>query len=440
MLLGEMLADRAYKNLPIFYRETAIEWANSPGRQDPMLEQIIYDMMMDQFTNSKWRKLRGLSRKDDPPSSEVLPAALQSWTRGQEQPNCLGLAQMLVGFARATGRRHLLVNTVRTHHNTMNGRLYRALEWLMEQLEPFSAHHGIAREISIAKGWHKVSFEVATEEYDDRAHHALMIESGNRWVVLDPYLNRNYRIRFAPRFHDLVWERTERTPRRHYSLSSNEVPHRIVRLQQAVVLAKEAIYELEATGRPVDIDALAQDIVIKLYIGIAKAGPTDEKLFSDLFTEVDSALAGSRHFFRTINKLAEDQRKPYYETVRNRLHTSVYHQRFALKRLLAAVSRRYMLGLGDISEDPFVEHPLIEMQHASLHLAVMTLNHYGGRQGVSTADLLRFSHSQFIIRDALADVKKGDSKLHKAVLATRLNGLRRMNSSMVMPDLRAHLT
>ena len=59
MLLGEELADRAFQNLPPFFRNTAAEWAANPNTQDPLQDQIIFDMMMKRFTNAAWWKIRG---------------------------------------------------------------------------------------------------------------------------------------------------------------------------------------------------------------------------------------------------------------------------------------------------------------------------------------------------------------------------------------------
>ena len=148
-----------------------------------MLENIVASLHAAQ-----WYERRGREWGDS--EGAIFPDESKTWMRGKQPPNCLGMIQMLVGFARATGERHLAVTPlVPTDYLTARFQIF-GLRRLIECLEPHSDLAPVRRKL---RQWRRQLHEWCRllPVYDQRngqAHHALLLRAkGRRWYYVDPY-------------------------------------------------------------------------------------------------------------------------------------------------------------------------------------------------------------------------------------------------------------
>lgn len=183
--LGGRLADRAFKNLPVRLQRMAYGWNQlSMGEQQDALEDIVLSL-----ESGDWYYRRGLQH-DDSIASTIFPNESKTWSRGKQPPNCLGMIQMLVGFARAAGEKHLVATPlVPTDYLTARFHAF-GYEKLIECLEP---HSDLAPVRRVLREWHRAQrrWYQLFPMYDERngqAHHGLLLRGkGRRWHYVDPY-------------------------------------------------------------------------------------------------------------------------------------------------------------------------------------------------------------------------------------------------------------
>jgi hypothetical protein len=433
--LGELLADRAFKNLPKFYQEEALKWQ----AQAPEMQQILLEMMMMEFTSGTWAKrLKSRQARAHRSVDSVLPNECGSWTRGKVQPNCLGLAQMMIGFARATGERHLLVDTVRSHDGGTLRRMYVTTEWLARHLDPYAQQsRAIEKELHFVKMCRDDMLRILTSLPEIQAHHALALRHQSSWFIVDPYMNRQYPVVLNKRWDTVFQHLGERDPRRGVTLRSNNTDRHMKYLRQAVTHVTDELDRVCESNEARDIEDLLCEVMSDL--AMAKPLVTKQSLIK-LYSQLKSETITTEHLLKKIESLDEDKRSDLIEQAFNRLSTSPHYYQLALRRLLRGVMRQVIVALYDIQDDPATEHPVVEFHHSTYHLAVMTLNHRAGQLGLPAGDLVRFSSSQFILRDILAEVRDGDSTKLQKILDSRLRNLaHKALPSMVMPEIQAHL-
>ena len=182
-LLGVKLAERAFRNMPWQVRKRIGEWHTGTDAQLRLLQYVC-----DQLDSRRWRRIGIRSYQYNSDNRCVLPAAMRSWQRGQVQPNCLGVAQMMVGFAQAVDAPHYLLNVVHSNQDTLHKYRLRALKALQGILccAPDFAEYAKAVEQAY---WN--TLEVAGQPA--QAHHVLVIQLDDGvWWVVDPYLRALY--------------------------------------------------------------------------------------------------------------------------------------------------------------------------------------------------------------------------------------------------------
>jgi hypothetical protein len=187
--LGERIADRAAQNLPQDVRRHLGLWQLGTAKQEELLGILKVHLSSDH-----WRAADRSREKFTYNSNAgcVLPHQMGSWEDGLFMPNCLGVAQMLVGFAREVGARHYLVNVIEPSQRAMSRLEARTLRLMLQVLKQHpnrnrmlgSAIDATHRAYLRSLGW---------IEHFGQAHHALMIQlDDGKWWLVDPYMGLLY--------------------------------------------------------------------------------------------------------------------------------------------------------------------------------------------------------------------------------------------------------
>ncbi len=189
--LGDQLLTAAEACLPRSLKRLADQWSDtSASGQRIMLEQL-----MRQLTSAEWHELRN----SQPPkherrrqsASSVLPHEHGPWATGPQQPNCLGLATLLMAWARRAGARHVHVHVLRTaYHSVLQLRLalsLRLISAIEQTAELFSHESPWFRSLQY---WSKVAMKdlANLDQYDFHAALVIQLADGS-WLLVDPYLN-----------------------------------------------------------------------------------------------------------------------------------------------------------------------------------------------------------------------------------------------------------
>ena len=182
--LGGQLADRAFKNLPVRFQRAAHNWKYLSAKE----QRATLKDLVDALGISEWYDKRGIefSAMD----GSIFPNEAKTWTRGKVPPNCLGMVQMLVGFARATGDKHLVATPlIPADYFSARSKIF-GVQRLIECLEPHSDLPSVRVELRFLKrqlaAWYGIlsTFDSRNEQ----AHHALLLRGKGRvWYYIDPY-------------------------------------------------------------------------------------------------------------------------------------------------------------------------------------------------------------------------------------------------------------
>lgn len=435
--LGERLADRAFANLPYAIRKRAEQW---PDMTD-VERQGALNMLVTRLTTSKWLRIRKLKKQRPKAETEVLPAEYGSWSRGKTQPNCLGLSQMLIGFARATGAEHLMVDVITQHNHYTEELTEQMIRKMTATLRPYEDIPGIARMIRRLDVHYKRSLRILTEVETTSAHHALLIRVGSDWMLVDPYMGVKYTVDALGKTRAGTHEFIMKHPRRRWMVSGGHARKYDYR---AVIESLEHVVSfLDRREEPASsfgfTDVVSQACGVLCWIGIDPRGkkfPT-RVIVEELFWRVmiNSLLTRDMRkvWPRGNQKATKSQQRWYNQQVRQSDRTK-RARNAAMVRLIRFIC---LTGL-DISYEAAIsrktDHRRIEVTHPALHLGAMTLNHIGHKTGQPTAELLRFDISQWIVHDTLEEVKRSGNKRLTRISDAALNQLQKY-PHQVMPAL-----
>ena len=189
--LGGRLADRAFQNMPPKFRRYAAEWS---GMDTARQEQVLHEIMQD-LSAMQWRALRnkGYFTADELrglDSHGPLPAFTKSWQRGRHMPNCLGMAHMLVGFARAAGARHRLVTPIVSPWYSAMVLQRKQVAYNLRQLDTFPDAPYVRDIRRRLRRLDERTLSAMSAAVTEAAHHALAIELADGiYRIVDPYMN-----------------------------------------------------------------------------------------------------------------------------------------------------------------------------------------------------------------------------------------------------------
>lgn len=411
--LGERLSSAAFKQLPKRFRAIAEQWSQlSTGQQFDGLQE-----MTNSLKSRAWLRRRNLAfdRKRYGSPESVLPLQYGSWTHGSTLPNCLGMAQMLMGFAQKTGAAYLLVTAVtrgdewremflnarnREIANILSRHIDKPLaQWLFRFTERF--HRNSLR---ILQG----QDELAT------AHHALLIRlRSNEWYMVDPYMGVCARVRDIEqtrRFNHQVYRRLRGKPGASAVTTSDLNGPAMI----AYINKLQRVFQRILRADDGSVDSISRAL----------------KDWSKLMFETDlaAALTVERQVWlgrNRIRQLRADKASPevFVREVREAKRRARRNKRERHKMQRRAIQLVFaeLAYLTYAISDMETGHAVYELTDPDFGLAVATLHHLAVKSGTVEPELLRYSGSQFIIRDVLDSIKISDTDPLWKVLEKRLD-------------------
>lgn len=435
LYLGERLADRAYANLPYKMRKRAEAWPSMT-----LLEKhAALNLLMSRLVTDKWLSTHKAEDRDDPCVEQVLPAQYGSWSRGKVQPNCLGLSQLLIGFARATQAEYLMVDTV-TQHDLFNEQLLeQTSRTMMDMLSPYAAYPPIARLIRRIGVIHTQTLRsLVNMERNHQAHHALLIKVEDGWVLVDPYLRTKYEVRGLSKGTDYYAAINKRPRRRWMLYGARRLEVDATRSIRALENVLELFKRRDEPGSSFGLsDAVGSAASELCWIGVdlgAKHCPSSSTIHERFWRTMTASLLTRRENKRWKGPKAP---KSIDDALHMRLDLAEKRKRERNAALVRLIKEVCLVGLEvsyNASRSRKQEHRRIEIAHPALHLAAMTLNHIGHMTDQSTAHLIRFDNSQWIVHDTLREVmNSGDERLIR-IAETNLR-LMKKYSHHAMPAL-----
>ena len=438
--LGERLADRAFTNLPYKIRRRAERWSE----MDYLEKHFTLNMLMSRLTTHEWCRIHRDKVDQDNDVSRVSPAEYGSWSRGNVQPNCLGLTQMLIGFARATGAEHLMVDAI-TQFDQYNEELLEQLtRKMIAELEPHREVPGIGRTIRKLETLHESALSVLVRFVEIQAHHALLIKVDQEWVVVDPYMGRKYPLPglSKPRFD--IYSASMAQPRRRWMVYGG-VARRAACLRSVDALERALTFvaRRDEAAAGFGLSDAAEEVFAPFYC--ANVERTESKVTEDAADSVfyhiilESLLTWTQQKSWKPGANMPTAVKRSLPSQLQRADRTKRARNAALVRLVKHICQTGLDVIFSSSQQRRSDHRRIEIAHPALHLAVMTLNHIGTMTNEPKADLLRYDTSQWIIHDTLKEVMSSNDKRLRRIVEGNLRILKNY-PHMVMPALLAEIT
>lgn len=425
-LLGEMLADRAAKNLPIRVRNIMHRWGEGPDAQRQVL-----DVIMRTMSSAQWKKYgdRRNTRRRYGTQKSVLPAIVKSWERGPVRPNCLGIAQMLVGFARSVGARHYLVTTLKTEPMQADEMMLQVLDAIDERLSKLKNVPEVQRLRADMQKERVATLCHIDKLQREQAHHALLIQlSDGSWYVVDPYFSILQKLeinRWRRQFNYLL-ARIDKTYAGMLlspplTEKGKQYRKRIETFAVALVFLRNHIARLNRRKR-FDSYAIEQmAVTIALYcLGLTEEESqkfdlkTATKQQLAVFSNVHYVLMDFAYVPSKVRKAERDGKvvstEQFKEYIRITRRNRVRYKR-AQWRLLRGVAQLMLDVVHKNSEDRDSRmHQLLDVGHPAITVACATLNHQRAKSGVHIhGRLALYTSSQWILHDTLAAAECGDT-------------------------------
>jgi|GEM_PF-5053287 len=436
-LLGEMIADRAFRTLPMQLRNFASVWHQEDYQGQLDILRLVYDTL-----GRKSFERRSLHEDDHEDRS--LPHKYGSWHKRRYQPSCLGLAQMLVGFARAAGADHMLVDIL----------LPRGIYWQELQYRGLNNAKRLIKESGDAKLFKALEkkldealldvLDVLDRNYSShQSHHALAIRVGTEWWIIDPYFET-----LRPLDRGIEW-----ADKRHADFQRSP-------RMALTELKTNYEYDIELFAREAGIESIIQyfskfnePISSWQYTPSAIRCAIDTFIFHDMNKENNvstSDKVAETVLAHTLSPIAvqrftnrpEDQREKggvdaFLAQQKKQADTIKRYRNTCMRRLahnLMAGYCTYLLSEGDKNQQANVQ----EFGHSTFQLAVRTVNQLGFMRSIDTPELVLYSRSQWILRDSLEALQRTPSKRLRRIAQQRINYASR-HPEYLMPDFRLSL-
>ena len=432
-LLGERLADRAFKNLPAHIRRLAPQWHDSStGTRKTILTTVFKEL-----NAPAWRKIKRPYVVDDPGISVVLPAECRSWTRGQVRPNCLGMTQALIGFARRAGMKYVMVNTL-TRKDEMQYRLHlKTLQEMNRRLQLLDDSI-IKRKLqkSLDRNIRSILKSIATVIQDKQGHHCLLLEvSDGEWCLLDPYLDHmgQWDVKSIADACAEIHESIMAAPRAHRSMQFDRDGQRIgtERLIDEKWIEFTKLASLDSRGLTfADLERLARfesfDFDSDEFDRLMLKDPDD---VSD--EEMSAYLSiGGRFMVRPSLDAARSIMATQLADYLSNGSPSILWMYRSLVFAHFTLLSNFMIEIMNVRT-----HHLLEAVHPAFHLGLATLHHIVVTTEKHADPLaLVLQSSQFILYDCVRTTPRTDphyAAIEDAISLTRL----RFADQFIMPEL-----
>jgi hypothetical protein len=425
--LGEKLADRASQNLPVRIKHSLHLWDEGLDSQHKLLQ-----IVMETMTVGNWRKHRkGQRLRKYSSADSVLPGVTKSWAKGKVQPNCLGVAQMLVGLARMVGANHYLVNVLESNESRLISQDCDAFREVIETLEPYSDIRELRlTKQSMERNLNKAMNRLAKYQPGE-AHHALVIQmSDDSWMFVDPWLRIIHPLKLSTKKISALLQATEKQPNKLVVMKGLiPVNQRLNASRKALMLEASVQFVLNISEKVLKDEKKIGNIVesVAWYVS---AGYTGNKTNSLKGTTPEQRKEhNGLNNFLLIHAMLPPKRRPIFEkewgynnrSVEKRLRLeyeitakAVNRDRVRVKRALYRMIRVICSEM--IRERLIIAENTSEFRHSSIEIAdpatmlgVATLNHLRVRTGnYVNGRLSVYTSSQWVMLDTLAAMHKGD--------------------------------
>ena len=449
--LGERLADAAFKRLPAKIRKTAVDY------QDSVMIESCANLFVDLGVHTnRLRKHSGT--QNDAISEGVLPRQYSLGLRPAIRPNCLGLSQAMIGWARAAGAECALVDVLQLNDVDYCVGMYRGhllMGATLQDMPYFSATRRMLRDVQ----------EVATAfaenirlwANNDRAHHALYIaRKGTLGVVIDPYMHVIYYVKARRRFiaktrrglrcnNATKYVKLQAHVGSTFEVNADDTKTILLKFESFVKdYTLDSWFELGEF-----IDQLADALAMLAREVIDASGANELKDTPPLANASKDAIVGEFMNAGWTSLMNEEERALLADkTVPIDVRYSSVMRRNRTKRRFEQVVNRlvglfleYMYKL-QVQEFTLRNvHPLIELNAPEYHLAVMTVNHLAMANDVDASDLLRHRpFSQSLIRDTLPNVLTSKDIRVKQAHDLSRKRLRGLDYEKIMPEIRTSIS
>jgi hypothetical protein len=438
-LLGEMLAERAFRTIPFALRNKATKWNTFSEDEQVALLHELKETLGDKSLGLR-RSTRGT--KLEHPEHRALPHQYKSWTRNPARASCLGLAQMLIGFAKTTGAPCLLVDVLVPHHIHVAQFQYVRLQRLAKLLDEYAPHEPrFNRFRRIIQSTIESTLDILVAEQEgQQAHHALAIKTASHWWIVDPYFDTIKRLHGNPATIDRVHNNLQKAPRGSATENNAKtyqqaiVDHRLKVLDESLPYLRR-LHEPRSSWTHVkaSMTALFDTNVIYKHL---KTEEGDAQYTEAMGTGIVMTMCTSRLLISLTQKYPEAEIQTLIGLCRQRAAQNKRYRNQAHLRTMHLLVRECLIDIVRLSSERAIAKKQ-EFTHPTFQLAVRTINQLAHERSIDVPELSLYSTGQWILHDTLDAVRRSSSKRLQRVTTDRLNRFGK-NPEYALPEL-SHL-
>jgi hypothetical protein len=443
LLLGERIADRAFATLPAKLRRLAASWQSAGHDGQVEILREVKRVLGDQ--SLAYREAHQSKRFN---VNESLPDQYGRWGQGNLRPNCLGMAQILIGFARATGAPHMMIDAIRSYSMHSDEFRYRAFRELIAILEPYRDDRSINKiSGSIEQHCKAILKFLAKEATDPQAHVLLSIRTDNEWWLLDPYLDvcckDDYRQKVIDRFYA---KETCRRPSSTATLESYDYTKE-VDVRCHIKSLREHLPYLNKLDRPRaewSFEKEGYQFIFSSLAGCNLPGQAEQETYNVRIIDTLLHCVYPSHVYRRMLDEKSERlvmNEDFFATFKAKIDGLDRTKRIrnqAFKRLVQVVIRSTYLRIFDVMVGSDSPPTIREYLHPTMQLAIRTLNQLAVHRAVDAPQLIKFGSSQWVVYNMLGAVERSGNKRLMQILAKRVRHHAKYPWS-VLPELRPYL-
>lgn len=440
-LLGEKLATRAFMNLPHALRTRAAQWKDATYDE----KLTILTELKETLGDKSLARRRNRTESSDNITSEgrALPHQYKSWLRHPARPSCLGLAQMLIGFAKVTGAPCMLVDILVPHHISTLQSQYVGLDRLIRMLDRYaSEQHRFKRLRRIAQSSLEGTLVLLADQKEVRqAHHALAIKVASEWWLVDPYYDMLIRLPLKNEMVDDIERSIRENPRTTGTQFNPKTPqqaftqHRLNVLEKALPYTQRLDQPCSAWSHTgVTLKALVETNIFHKVVD-PKEG--DKRYTEEIGESIIQTHYTARRAARAF--LSGEQDTNIEGSFDAEIELGTRNKRFRNQvylRMMHTLARQCLIDIVQLPNEKELAR-LQEFAHPTFQLAVRTVNQMAHERNIDVPELSLYSSSQWILHDTFDAVCRSQSR---QLLRHSTNRIKRIakNPELALPEI-SHL-
>lgn len=435
-LLGEMLADRAFLTLPHRLRAKATQWSTYGDDEQVALLHELKEALGDKSLQHRQNRRR---RPVNKPEDRALPHQYKSWVRNPARPSCLGLAQMLVGFGKATGAPCMLVDVLVPHHIYTAQFQYLRLQRLTKLLDAFTKEQPrFKRYRRIIQSSMEGTLDILAAEQEQRqAHHALAIKAASKWWLVDPYFDTirplDIKVKSVDRLHNHVRKAPRKTGIQSNSWSFERafIDHRLTILEEALSYMHR-LEEPRTSWTYIDA-SLTPLIHTNIFHKIKNTEESEGDYREALGTSIILTLYTLRGMRAMTDKHPGMDPSDMTDTYKRRAMQNKRYRNQVYLRTMRTLVFECLVAIVRLPDTPGLPKKQ-EFVHPTFQLAVRTVNQLAFERGVDAAELSLYSSSQWIFHDTLDAVRRSTSNRLQRHANLRIRAITK-NPEHALPEI-----